>query len=112
MLIIRGPPIYAGSFYALGNSELDIDYQLYLLAEAGYIESDNIACLGDNHPYGKYDVYWLTPSGNDYLCAIRNDTVWKKLLARITTSGGDLTLEMIKELAKTILSSLLRIPLL
>lgn len=105
------PPLYAEDFYELSDNKLNVDYQLYLLSKAGYIESEDTACLGDNHPYGKYDVYWLTPLGNDYLSAIRNDTVWKKVLSRIVSSGGDLTLDMIKELAKTILLAQIKFPL-
>jgi len=45
-------------------------------------------------------IYRLTWDGHDFLQAITNDTVWKKILAKAKELGGSMTIEIAKELGK------------
>ena len=48
----------------------------------------------------------LTWEGHDFLQAIHNDTVWRKIIAKAKELGGSLTLEIAKELGKKYLADL------
>ena len=52
----------------------------------------------------------LTWEGNDFLAAIRNDTVWNRLLAKAKEIGVAMTLELAKELGKKYLRELAGLP--
>ena len=51
-------------------------------------------------------VQRLTWEGHDFLQAIQNDTVWKKILVKAKELGGSMTLELAKELGKKYLIEL------
>ena len=48
----------------------------------------------------------LTWEGHDFLQAVQNDTVWKKILGKAKDLGGSMTLEIARELGKKYLMEL------
>jgi hypothetical protein len=46
----------------------------------------------------------------DFLEAVRNDTVWKKILGKGKDLGGAMTLELTKELSKQYLREIAGLP--
>ena len=73
-----------------------------LLIERGLVEGEVI----DPRSPSFASKRRLTWEGHDFLAAIRNDTVWRKILAKARELGDSLTLEVAKELGKTYLLEL------
>ncbi len=44
-------------------------------------------------------VFRLTSAGHDFLDAIRDESRWQQVMGRVKQTGGDWTLEILKELA-------------
>ena len=57
-------------------------HQLY---EAGFIEGHDVTSMDDS--YQVISPTRITSSGHDFLAALRNDTVWKKLKAKAEQEG-------------------------
>jgi len=74
------------------------------------------AGLLDGKVYGDADQGWgfminrLTWEGHDFLTTVKNDKVWKKVLAKIKEMGTDFTLDIVKELAKSYLKQEIGMP--
>jgi len=91
-----------------GSSELEgysrplIGYHVYMLDDAGLLEAWDVRDRDK-----RWDLYprHLTMAGHDFLEATRNESVWNKTLAAVTSKGGSATLEIVKELALTYLRS-------
>jgi exonuclease V gamma subunit len=81
----------------------EISYHIKLLYQAGLIEAVNQTT--------KTEFEWtaksLTWQGHEFLDAIRNDTVWKKLKAKIKEQGGSIPFHVVKELAAVFSKDLL-----
>ena len=91
-----------------GSSELEgftrtlIGYHVYLLHDARLLES--MDARDRDNPWDLYPMY-LTMAGHDFLEATRNENVWNKTLAVVTSKGGSVTFEILKEIALTYLRS-------
>jgi len=72
-----------------------------LLEEAGLLEGQDVTMLGT--PYRKIVPIRLTWSGHEFIDAVRNDTVWRK----VKDQGRDLPFTVVKELAVVILRTTL-----
>ncbi|MRB42533.1 DUF2513 domain-containing protein [Bacillus cereus] len=70
-------------------------YHLNLLEQAGFTE--NKIFYADNAPMWIHST--LTWDGHEFLDAIKNDTVWKKLKQTIAEKGGNIPFEIMKALA-------------
>src|ERR1035437_5073244 len=68
-----------------------------LMIQAGLLDGK---AMVDREQGSHFLIEGLTWEGNDFLQAIRNDTVWKKLLGKAKELGGAMTLELAKELGK------------
>ena len=64
-------------------------YQLLLMRDAGWIES--------NAP--EFGSFRMTYIGHEYLNAVRNESVWKSTKEVIANEGGSMALELVKALA-------------
>ena len=91
-----------GSSELEGFTEIFIGYHVYLLREAGLVETYDAGTM--NNPWKLYPMY-LTMEGHDFLEATRNDSTWNKTLELIKSKGGGMTLEILKEIALTYLRS-------
>lgn len=72
-----------------------------LLVEHGLIEGE---VMDVNSP--AFIIQRLTWEGHDFLQAIQNETVWKKVLGKSKDLGGAMTLEIAKSLSKKYLMEL------
>lgn len=78
-----------------------------LLSEAGYIEA-KIQNLHDGS--GRIGVALatkMTNSGHNLLDTIRNETVWKKIKDKFSTSGIDMTFDLVIAAGKKIMEAML-----
>lgn len=111
MLAAEGQP--AGEhFFARDIMQADDDgaviaEHVHLLFDAGYLTGDpdrTIAILP--HP-GRVLITGITWRGHEFLDAVRDDTVWQKTKAKLTATGGSATLEIVTQVATSILKQML-----
>lgn len=99
------PFINANSFNGL--EEQEVAYNMRLLSEAGYIEA-KIQNLSDGS--GRIGVALatkMTNAGHNLLDTIRNETVWKKIKDKFSTSGIDMTFDLVITAGKKIMEAML-----
>jgi hypothetical protein len=99
------PFINASSFN--GFDEQEVAYNMRLLSEAGYIEA-KIKNLHDGS--GRIGVALatkMTNSGHNLLDTIRTETVWKKIKDKFSTSGIDMTFDLVINAGKKIMEEML-----
>lgn len=97
--------INANSFE--NRDEQDVAYNMRLLSDSGYIEA-NIRNLSDGS--GRIGVALatrLTNTGHNLLDTIRNDTVWGKVKDKFSTSGIDMTFDLVITVGKKIMEAML-----
>lgn len=82
----------------------DIAYQCKLLYDAGLIDQYK-ARYGDNTIY-LFTVGALTWEGHDFLDKIRQDIIWNKTKETITKKGLPMIIDVIKDVATGIISSM------
>ena len=79
-----------------GYSEDEIFEHVELLNEAGYLEAKIVRSgSGDARIYTVF-VTRLTWDGHEFLNAARNDTLWRRAKDKVTTSGGAMSLSILK----------------
>nr|DAS08118.1 MAG TPA: Transcriptional regulator, MarR/EmrR family, emrR, transcriptional regulator, DNA-binding [Caudoviricetes sp.] len=80
-----------------------VAYHYKILAQAELIEiEDNSSLDGED-----YCAKALTWQGHEFLDKIRNDTVWNKSKAMLKNKGIDLSFDVLKSAATTIISQLI-----
>lgn len=84
-----------------------VDYHLYLLADAGYIDCFSVNVVG--HYYPQYLVKWLTSDGCDYLDAVRSASIWETTKDKLSAVGGQASLDIVKAVAEHLALSVLGI---
>ena len=76
------------------RSQEEISYHIMLIYQAGLLEAEDVS--GTNSY--KWIPISLTWQGHEFLDAVRNDTVWKKLKSKLKEQGGNLPFHVVKEL--------------
>ena len=97
---------------AITDSDLNIDN--YSMDEVGYhcaimYEGGLISHFNGHYYDGQlnfFSVGRLTWNGHELLDQIRNDTVWNKTKTAITSKGLPFAIDIIKEVASAVLSSM------
>lgn len=79
-----------------GWSDETLRDHLRLMIEAGLLHGSVDA--GGGVVFGK-----LTWAGHDFLAAIRQDTVWRSVRARLAAAGGGIAFDSIKQIALSFL---------
>ncbi len=75
-----------------GTEPYVIAHHIGLLEEAGYVTAQNASTQD------RRNFHWihLTWQGHEFLDALRDETVWKKVKAKVTSAGGSLSFELVK----------------
>ena len=85
------------------RNEIEISYHVKLLYQAGLIEAEDVS--------GTSQFKWipvsLTWNGHEFLDAIRNDTVWKRLKEKVMEQGGNVPFSIIQQWVLKISENLL-----
>src|SRR5687768_4524948 len=71
-----------------------------LLRQKGLVNAIDASSLDGE----AYIITGLTWEGHDFIEAARNETVWRKAVQVVMEKGGGITLEVMKELLKKLLS--------
>ncbi len=82
----KNATLSSSDFADLEPDQNIVDYHLYLLADAGYIDADEVNTIG--HYYPQYLVKWLTNDGCDYVDSIRSASIWEKTKEKLASVGG------------------------
>jgi hypothetical protein len=75
-----------------GYSDIQINYHIMLLAEAGLIEAKDASTLGGS----EWTPKRLTWRGHEFLEAARSDTIWREAKHRTLQNAGGLSLDVLK----------------
>ena len=80
-------------------SKLERAYHFQLLLDAGFVEGKvrMSGMDGKLRPIG-YRVQRLTWSGHEFMDAARNESVWKRVTAKVTKTGATVSLAILQEL--------------
>ncbi len=109
LLRIEDAELFEQPDFEMGDYDVqDIDYNLDLIIQAGLVNGEGNWSAG---PTYNVAIRGLTWEGHDFLDAVRSDSIWHK--AKEVAQGRELRLnelpfEVVKGLAITLLSNLLK----
>lgn len=83
-------------FYANTDERQKVLYNICLMQEAGLIDADILKDMSGD--ILSAEIKSLTWKGNEFLSAITDDTVWKKVKKKVATIAKDVPLEVIASL--------------
>ena len=83
-------------------SPQDIAYSSLMLSEADYI---NVLIVSGNNKFNWAIYTGITFEGHQYLDSIRSDKVWNKIKKKLSTEGVSLTLQIVKNVATSIITN-------
>lgn len=83
-------------------SPQDIAYSSLMLSEADYI---NVLIVSGNNKFNRAIYTGITFEGHQYLDSIRSDKVWNKIKKKLSTEGVSLTLQIVKNVATSIITN-------
>jgi len=75
-----------------GYSEVEVSYHIKLLAEAGYLEAEDLSTKNSFEWVAK----GLTPEGHHFLEGMENATLWSKMKKHFGSGIKTVSLELIK----------------
>ncbi|MCB5725314.1 DUF2513 domain-containing protein [Mitsuokella jalaludinii] len=88
------------TFKDLCDDEAVLSLHIHLLLDAGFIEATDIVHLDD--AVDDFLITRITFDGYDYLDSIRNDSIWNEVKQKISSVGGSVSLDIVKELGVTL----------
>jgi hypothetical protein len=77
-----------------GHTESDISYHVMLLAQAGYIQAQNLSTGGGP----SWKPISLTWQGHEFLEAAKNTNIWNKAKSLLKDKTGGVVFEILKQL--------------
>ena len=84
------------------HSAQEVSYHLKLLSDCNYIKAKMLSYVGC--PYDDFWIERLTSSGHDYLDSVRDQGIWTETKERVASAAVSAPLEIIKQVAVSILS--------
>lgn len=72
-------------------------YQVILMNDAGLVEAQITSAIGGAN---FAQIFRLTWAGHDFLDAVREDTIWKKVQEKVIKQGASWTFSILLEYAK------------
>jgi hypothetical protein len=91
-----------------GYAKAQIGYHAWLLIDAGLAKGSDVTCSSSMAPEGM--IMNLTWAGHEFAEAIRNDTWWKKAMDDVKEKGGNITIDILKQLLATIIKAAFKLP--
>ena len=82
----------------------EIAYHVKLLEESGLVKASMTEYLGGGSIH--FDIERLTWSGHEFLDAVRDDNVWKKIKKMASEKGVAMPFDVIKATAITLINNL------
>jgi hypothetical protein len=97
--------VNANSFDELPEQE--VAYNMRLLSDAGYIDARIMNSSSGDGKINAALALRLTSAGHDLLDTIRNESVWKKVKEKFTSTGLDMTFDLVVSVGKKIIEAML-----
>lgn len=91
-----------------GYTPEQINYHAYLLIDAGLAQGDEVTVFGSDIPQA--EIERLTWPGHEFAEAARNDTRWTKAMGIVQDKGGNITLDVLKQLLITLMKGTFGLP--
>jgi len=101
------PNAYVNSDNFEGLPEQEVAYNMQLLSDAGCIEARILNSSSGDGKINAAMAIRLKNSGHDLLDAIRNESVWNKVKEKFTSSGIDMTIDLVMSVGKRIVEAML-----
>lgn len=79
----------------------DVGYHMLIMREAGLVEANIVKAM--SHAFPRAQVSRLTWYGHEMLDAVRDDTVWRKLQARLEDTVQGAPIEIMLAMAKALI---------
>ncbi|MDF2950541.1 MAG: hypothetical protein K0S18_124 [Anaerocolumna sp.] len=98
-----GTPVY--DLEIDGHSDKEVAYHCKLLYDAGYVLNYDASYADGDYLIG-FGVGSISWDGHELIDTIRNDTVWNKTKDTVVKNGLSMTVDVIKEIATSILSGM------
>ena len=83
-----------------GYSEMEIQYHLLLLHEAGFLRCERIRSSTDPDRVIRVIPFYLTWEGQEFLQSIKDDTVWRKAKEKVVKPLASWTIVILREWLK------------
>src|ERR1035441_6972425 len=96
-----GKPLFASDLAGLCNVPYELADHVQQLIEARYLSGTTI-CHGREVP-PNIVINRVTAAGHDFLSAMRDDSIWKKVKAKVMTAAGSWTMALAMECAKLLI---------
>ena len=77
--------------------QITVGYHCHLVMQAGLAEGVDMSVNEIQEPQAR--LLTLTWNGHDFLDAVRNETIWKRLKGTVKDKGGSLPFSVIQSLA-------------
>ena len=88
-----------------GNTDTQIGYHSYLMIDAGLAHGHDVSELGSEAPNSM--ISNLTWAGHEFADAARDETLWKKAMGIVAEKGGNITLDIMKQLLSSLMKGAL-----
>lgn len=98
-------PVSIDDFVDGEHDKQIVGYHISIMKDAGLIKASIMSA--DNDPYYQCFISSLTWEGNDFLDAVRSDTIWAKTKSAISKTAGSATFDIVKSVAAKIAESML-----
>jgi Hypothetical protein (DUF2513) len=109
LAIEKHPSAYAPDKIVVdGYAEEQVGFHIYLMLQSGLIEGIDTTSSESTGP--EAIATCLTPSGYDFIDAIRNDTIWSKVKAYIKEKGVSATVEIVQHVALFFVKQQINLP--
>lgn len=89
-----------------GHTKDQVAHHVGLLCQAGYVTASDPGLLGERD----YEQIHLTWQGHEFLDALRDETVWKKVKEKVKSAGGSLSFELVKAIGMAAAKEALNLP--
>lgn len=103
----------SNSYAVEGYTQQEVAYHLALILKSGLAEGPKPIYPSDGSDPtipAAVMVTRLTPEGHDFISDLRDDTVWEKVKERTAKVGGSVSLEVLKQLATSVVKQMLNLP--
>lgn len=109
LLVIEDSPSgWAPDLKIEGYSDTQVGYHAYLMIDAGLARGNDVSTSGSQAPEGL--ITNLTWAGHEFAEAARDETLWKKAMGIVAEKGGNITLDVMKQLLISLMRGTLGLP--
>ena len=86
-----------------GYTQEQIEYHAYLMLQAGLVEGVATTDFHSSSPSACLTS--LTWEGHEFSATARNETVWKGAMKTVRERGGEITIELLKQLLTSLMKA-------